>query len=192
MKIQTNTIWLSLSVMLVTGALATLSSGCAGDREHQSTGEYIDDKSIHSRVTDALSDNNEYKFDGVKVDSFKGTVQLSGFVDTYAQKSRAGDITKHVQGVRAVENNITVKSDLGRSTGEYVDDKSLTSRVNRTLANNPEYKFDQVIVTVDKGTVQLSGFVNTVDQKTEAGNLASGVQGVKQVDNNITVKDSLN
>jgi hyperosmotically inducible periplasmic protein len=191
MKTQVNNLCLTLCLSLSTAAAIATFTGCAGDRYNRSTGEYIDDKSVDSRVKDALNDNPEYKFEGVNVTAFKGTVQLSGFVDTYAQKYNASSITKKVQGVRDVENDITVKSDSDRNTGQYVDDKSLTSRVNSALANNPDYKFDEVSVTALKGTVQLSGFVNTSDQKTKAGGIAKQVEGVQDVVNNITVKDKL-
>jgi len=75
-----------------------------------------------------------------------------------------------------------------RSTGQYIDDKSLTLRVHEALADNPDYKFGDVNVTVYRGTVQLSGFVNTADQKSKAGEIAKGVQSVKDVENNISVK----
>jgi hyperosmotically inducible protein len=96
---------LSLSVLPIVGAL----SGCAGDRYHQSTGEAIDDKGISMRVSSALSGDSQYKYEGVQVKTFKGTVQLSGFVDTQAQKSRAAELAKNVEGVRDLDNNITVK-----------------------------------------------------------------------------------
>jgi osmotically-inducible protein OsmY len=101
---------LGLAICLGALPLVTLmTGGCAGDRYHQSTGEAIDDKGITMRVKDALSDDTQYKYDGVDVDTFKGTVQLSGFVDTSAQKNRAGDIAGKVNGVKDVKNNITIK-----------------------------------------------------------------------------------
>jgi hyperosmotically inducible periplasmic protein len=100
-----------LRLILCLGALPllTMVTGCAGDRYHQSTGEAIDDHGTSMRVKSALSDDAEYKYEGVDVKTFKGTVQLSGFVDTHAQKSRAADIAKNVEGVKDVENNISVK-----------------------------------------------------------------------------------
>ena len=50
-----------------------------------------------------------YKYPDVKVTTFKGTVQLSGFVDTHAQKSQAGTLAKNAAGVKSVVNNISVK-----------------------------------------------------------------------------------
>lgn len=75
-----------------------------------------------------------------------------------------------------------------RSTGEYIDDKSLAERVRHALHENPDYKFDDVEVEVFRGDVQLNGFVNMSEQKSKAEEIAKGVQGVKQVTNNLTVK----
>ena len=105
MKQTIKTIGLSI---LVAGTMATFT-GCAGDRYHQSTGEHVDDKATSMRVRGALRDDAEYKYPMVEVKTFKGTSQLSGFVNTRDQKSRAGDIAKRVEGVQHVENNITVK-----------------------------------------------------------------------------------
>jgi osmotically-inducible protein OsmY len=100
-----------LGLILCLGALPLVSmvTGCAGDRYHQSTGEAIDDEGISMHVRSALSSDTEYKYDGVSVKTFKGTVQLSGFVDTQTQKIRAAELAKNVEGVKDLENNITVK-----------------------------------------------------------------------------------
>ena len=90
-------------------AIALGATGCAGDRYTQSTGERIDDKGESSRVRSALSEDTQYKYEDVKVQTFKGVVQLSGFVNSRDQKNRAGDLARKVQGVKDVENNITVK-----------------------------------------------------------------------------------
>jgi hyperosmotically inducible protein len=91
---------------------ATLSLGCAGNRYERSTGEYIDDKALSQRVRGALSSSEQFKFDDVNVTAFRGTVQLSGFVNTEDQKSKAGELARTVQGVKGVENNITVKDKM--------------------------------------------------------------------------------
>jgi hyperosmotically inducible protein len=95
--------------LLTTGAVGTLT-GCAGNSNTRSTGQYIDDKTLGRQVSSALSNNAEYKFDQVNVDVYRGTCQLSGFVDTRAQKDKAEDLAKGVQGVSAVDNNITVRA----------------------------------------------------------------------------------
>jgi len=99
----------ALILCLVALAMAGGMTGCAGDRYTQSTGEHIDDKAESSRVRSALSDDTQYKYGDVKVQTFKGVVQLSGFVNSRDQKNRAGDLAKNVEGVKEVRNNITVK-----------------------------------------------------------------------------------
>jgi len=96
-------------VSLMPLSVALLSSGCAGDRYHESTGENIDDSSTTARVKKALHEDPQYKFEDVKVTTFKGTVQLSGFADSRDARGHAGDIAKNVEGVKNLENNISVK-----------------------------------------------------------------------------------
>ena len=108
MKIKVSGLCLLLSLGISTVAVTTLT-GCAGDQNSRSTGQYIDDKSLSVRVHDALGNNSEYKFDNVNVNIYRGTVQLSGWVNTSDQKSRAADLVRGVEGVKDVQNNITVK-----------------------------------------------------------------------------------
>ena len=61
------------------------------------------------RVKKVLGEDSKYKYPGVEVTTFKGTTQLSGFVNTSAQKARAGDLAKNVEGVKNLQNNISVK-----------------------------------------------------------------------------------
>jgi hyperosmotically inducible protein len=89
--------------------LTLLGAGCAGTATERSTGESIDDTTITARVKGALHGDNLYKFPDVKVTTFKGTVQLSGFVDARPQIDRAVELARTVSGVREVQNNMTVK-----------------------------------------------------------------------------------
>jgi osmotically-inducible protein OsmY len=75
----------------------------------QTTGQRIDDQNTSARVNAALAQDIEYKFDRVKVETFNGTVQLSGFVSSIDQKNRAGDIAGKVEGAKEVRNNITIQ-----------------------------------------------------------------------------------
>ncbi len=76
----------------------------------------------------------------------------------------------------------------GRSTGAYIDDREVTSRVRSALNDAPVYKFPSVDVTTFNGTVQLNGFVVSEEQKNQAAQIASHVEGVKQLVNNITIQ----
>jgi hyperosmotically inducible periplasmic protein len=89
--------------------LVILATGCAGNKYDRSTGENIDDSVMTGRVKSALGSDNIYKYPDVKVTTFKGTVQLSGFVESGDQKSKATDIAKNVTGVKDVVNHISVK-----------------------------------------------------------------------------------
>ena len=182
--------WIPNLSCLATAVAILITAGCAGTQYTRSTGEYIDDQSLQLRVDHALGENPDYKFKGVSLATFKGTVQLNGFVDTADQKNQAGDIAQHVEGVRQVDNNIIVEQNNPRSAGEVVDDKTLAARVRDTLHGDP-YKFDDVAVGSYKGTLQLSGFVDTTDQKNKASEVARTIQGVRDVQNNITVRNQV-
>ena len=94
---------------LSAGGVLALPTGCAATATRQSTGEYVDDSTITTKVKAAFIRDPVVKAFQVDVKTFKGTVQLSGFVDTAEQKSRAATIAAGVAGVRDVVNNVTVK-----------------------------------------------------------------------------------
>jgi hyperosmotically inducible periplasmic protein len=97
-----------------------------------------------------------------------------------------------VLGISGATAVLTGCSTEGRSTGQYVDDKALAYNVSSALHRNPQYKFNTVDVKVYRANVQLSGFVPSQDQKNEAGQIASHVPGVQGVENNLTVRPSMN
>ena len=83
--------------------------GCAGTKTRESTGQYIDDSAITTKVKAAIFAEESLKTLQITVVTFKGTVQLSGFVDSSAQVSKAGQVARNVAGVRAVKNDLVVK-----------------------------------------------------------------------------------
>ena len=99
---------IALTICLGLG-VATLTSGCAGDRYKRSTGTYIDDKSIEAKVKSELLADPDVKGLAVNVDVNNGRVQLSGFVNSLTQKNRAGELARNVQGVQYVKNDLVVK-----------------------------------------------------------------------------------
>jgi osmotically-inducible protein OsmY len=101
---------LTLVIGLSSLALISGISGCAGDRYTQSTGEHIDDHGTSSNVKKAFGDDTQYKYGGVNVETFKGVVQLSGFVNSKDERSRAGELAKAVHGVSSVKNDLIVKT----------------------------------------------------------------------------------
>ena len=75
-----------------------------------------------------------------------------------------------------------------RSTGQAINDKMIGFNVDHALNKDPVLKYPDVHVNVYNGTAQLTGFVNTDEQRTRAAQIAAGVQGVTQVINEISIK----
>ena len=90
-------------------SVAYLASGCAGTPTKESSGEYVDDSTITIKVKAAFVSDPVVKALDVNVETFKGVVQLSGFVNTATEKVQAGHLATTVKGVTSVKNNITVK-----------------------------------------------------------------------------------
>jgi osmotically-inducible protein OsmY len=98
-----------LLVLLSILALGAFSAGCAETHTSDSTGQYIDDSVITTKVKSALLGDDAVKSFAVSVETVKGVVQLSGFVNTSEQKAAAGRDVRTVKGVTDVHNNLIVK-----------------------------------------------------------------------------------
>lgn len=128
------------------GAAAALAAlvGCqTADWAHKNDGrtanEAVNDSRITSMIKTELNNEPVYKFSDVNVQTFAGIVQLSGFVDSDQQKSRAADIAQHVQGVTRVENGLTVKPNpTGRANNMGVNN-GLNAAPSPTTTSNPNY-----------------------------------------------------
>lgn len=82
---------------------------CAATSQKESTGEYVDDAVITTKVKSLLAADDFLKSFQISVETFKGTVQLSGFVGSQEAVARAGEIARSVKGVKSVKNNLIVK-----------------------------------------------------------------------------------
>ena len=99
----------ALLALTATLTLGALGGGCAATATRESTGEYVDDAVVTAKVKKALLGDDRVKSFAVSVETLKGVVQLSGFVDTSVQKSAAGSDAWGVVGVKEVKNNLVVK-----------------------------------------------------------------------------------
>jgi osmotically-inducible protein OsmY len=95
-------------IVLCTLLLASLVS-CAGSNTRQSTGQFVDDSTITAKVKAAIFDEDSLKSLQITVVTFKGTVQLSGFVDSTKSVNKAGQVARNVDGVKSVKNDLVVK-----------------------------------------------------------------------------------
>lgn len=98
-----------LSAMVVAAVLALGVSGCAPTATHEGTGGYIDDTVITTKVKGELLRDDSLKSTEINVETFKGRVQLSGFVSSPQSAKRAVQITRGVAGVKSVVNNMQIK-----------------------------------------------------------------------------------
>jgi len=83
--------------------------GCAGTSKQESTGEYIDDSVITTKVKAAIFNEPTLKSAEINVETFKGVVQLSGFVGTQANIYKAVEVARGVGGVKSVKNDMRLK-----------------------------------------------------------------------------------
>ena len=89
--------------------LVAAFTGCASTSKQESTGQYIDNSVITSKVKTAIYNEPTLKSLQINVESFKGEVQLSGFVDSAQSVTMAGEIARSVDGVISVKNDLVVK-----------------------------------------------------------------------------------
>jgi len=88
--------------------IATLAA-CASTRTQSSAGEYVDDSVITAKVKSLLAEDDFLKSFQISVESFKGTVQLSGFVNSQKAIDKAVEIARSVKGVKSIKNDLIVK-----------------------------------------------------------------------------------
>lgn len=84
--------------------------GCAGTETREGTGEYVDDAVITTKVKAAIFKEPTLKSAEINVETFKGSVQLSGFVSSRANMIKAVDLARGVNGVKAVRDDMRLKN----------------------------------------------------------------------------------
>lgn len=84
-------------------------AGCASTSKSEGTGEYIDDTVITSKVKAEIFNEPTLKSREINVETFKGAVQLSGFVSSQSDISKAVEIARSIKGVTSVKNDIRIK-----------------------------------------------------------------------------------
>ena len=94
-------------IMLIT--TSTIFMSCASTSTKESTGQYVDDSVITTKVKSLLANDDFFKSFQISVETYKGVVQLSGFVNSKKAVYKAGEIAGSVQGVKSVKNNLIVK-----------------------------------------------------------------------------------
>ena len=104
MKKRSGLIGSLILIMFIAAVVA-----CASTSKKESTGEYVDDSVITTKVKSQLAADDFLRSFQISVETFKGTVQLSGFVNTIKAVDKADEIARSVKGVKYVKNDLVVK-----------------------------------------------------------------------------------
>lgn len=179
---------------LLASALSVLLVGCSKPQDPMvaapattTVGTVIDDAVITTEVKAALLADPDVKSFEVKVETRKGEVMLSGYVDNATQLDRAAAVTRGIAGVKTVQNNMSLQG-AATTAGMKLDDSVVTTKVKTALLGDDQVKSRDIAVVTLKGEVQLSGFVDSQKQIDRAVVVATGVEGVTRVNNEMSVK----
>jgi hyperosmotically inducible periplasmic protein len=185
--------------LLLGGALATVATtllmACNKPPEDapvvtppaMSMGAQIDDSIITASVKSALLANPDINSFDLQVETRKGVVLVSGFVDSKLQIDQALAVTRSVSGVVDVENGVSLKGEQS-TMGTQLEDTAVTSRVKTALLADPDVRSLDISVLTRQGAVQLTGFVNSQAQIEQATTIARAAEGASSVKNELVVK----
>ena len=96
-------------------AALLFNAGCSRGENDRTAGQSVDDAAVTAKVKAAYAQDSSVSAIDVKVTTYRGTVQLSGWVNTAEQKARAEELAKGIPGVKTVENKITLKTDVSKT-----------------------------------------------------------------------------
>jgi osmotically-inducible protein OsmY len=94
---------------LLAALIVALAFGCASTSKQEGTGEYVDDTVLTTKVKAAIFNEPTLKSAEINVETFKGVVQLSGFVTSTAAQNKAVEVARGVAGVKSVKNDMRLK-----------------------------------------------------------------------------------
>ena len=178
----------------IAGLMAIVLAGCNRPNDATGTpppattvGTELDDSVVTARVKSALLADPDVKSFDFKIETRKGEVQLSGFVDNQTQIDHAIAVTRGVAGVKSIDNKVSQKG-AATTVGNKVDDGLVTTKVKAALLADANVRSFDIAVATRKGEVQLSGFVDNQGQIDRAVEVAHGIAGVRSVGNEMSIK----
>ena len=177
---------LTLCTALVIGGAFITGSAHAVDAVDEKTP--INDTWLTAKTKIALAADGRVKGRQIDVATTKNVVMLRGKVDSDAAKQAAEDITKMLDGVKTVKNDLQVVAPSKREAVEEKDE-AITARVQKKIAKNTHLKKADIAVQTNAGIVSLTGEVKDIMTSANASWTAWFVPGVKSVKNDLTVKE---
>lgn len=166
--------------LVVAGLFAV--AGCASSMVPERTQK--SDSGITSVVETSLEANEGVKAGQVEVQTREGVVFLTGVVDTVEARSEVARVAWGTEGVRGVNNDLTVGE---RTVGKWIDDVMISSKVKSQLIANTLIRAGDIDVSSSQGVVTLIGRVSSQVVKTDAERIARATKGVTNVNNELSV-----
>lgn len=173
---------------MIVGAIALVAlTGCVSNGINRSTGEFVDDVSMSTRIKSALLADGTTDGLDIEVEVFRGRIQLIGFADSQAEINRANQIARNTSGVSSVSNLLQVVP-ASRRVGEYIDDTVLVGRITAALTKDPTADKVNIEIEANRGVVILGGFVDSVVERDAAERVTANVDGVDRVINGLELR----
>ena len=177
---------LTLCTALMVGGVLLTGSAHALDKADVTMP--INDTWLTAKTKIALAADGRVKGRQIDVETTKGQVMLRGKVDSNASKQAAEDITKMLDGVKTVKNDLEVVAPAIRDAVEDKDD-AITTRVKEHIAMDSHLKKSDISVQTNAGVVSLTGEVKDLMTSANASWTIRQVPGVKSVKNDLMVKE---
>ena len=176
----------TLCTALVVGAALIAVPAIAVDISKEKT--LVNDSWLTAKTKIALAADGRVKGRQIDVVTTKNVVLLRGKVDSDEAKQAAEDITKMLDGVKTVKNDLKVVAPSKREAVEEKDE-AITARVQKKIAKDAHLKKADIAVQTNAGVVSLTGEVKDIMTSANASWTAWFVSGVKSVKNDLTVKE---
>jgi len=173
----------NIASAFVAAVIVALSAPAVAQK---TAGNVVDDNTVNASVKAALLETKGVPSSQVVVETYKGVVLLSGFVESQKQKDDAGKAAAGVSGAQKVHNALAIQPE--NKMGAKLDDSVTTGKVKAALMDDKDVKSGQINVETKNGVVSLGGFVSGEKVKTRAVAVAKGVSGVKSVVDAMYVK----
>ncbi len=173
------------TALVIGGTFITGSAHALGQADEKTP---INDTWLTAKTKIALAADGRVKGRQIDVETTKNVVMLRGKVDSDAAKQAAEDITKMLDGVKTVKNDLQVVASSKREAVEEKDD-AITARVQSKISKNADLKKADIAVQTNAGIVSLTGEVKDLMTSANASWTAWFVPGVKSVKNDLTVKE---
>ncbi|HTY79505.1 MAG TPA: BON domain-containing protein [Candidatus Bathyarchaeia archaeon] len=187
---------ITIAVLAAAGGAPAHAQGTTTEKMEQKSKSMAEDTKVElsdtwitSKTKIALFADDRVKGRQVHVETKNGTVTLRGKVDSNEAKAAADEVTKGIEGVRGVKNELQVVPPAERKAVD-ADDKQIAKGVEDRFKQDPELRSAKIDAKVNAGVVTLTGEVKSITTSAKASEVARGVPGVRYVRNDLSFGSS--